>query len=99
VVSTTDFSVAPYIANGLDADEVVQLIFYELIDPSSLTLVCKRFHRFSQDPYVRAHYFLSRYGPTEAMFYALGRGKVITERVLDVRGCLFVSALSPWPRN
>ncbi|KAF9463035.1 hypothetical protein BDZ94DRAFT_648521 [Collybia nuda] len=65
-------------------DEVIQLIFYELIDPTSLTLVCKRFHRFSQDPYVRAHYFLSRYGPTEAMFYALGRGKVLTERVLDI---------------
>ncbi|RDB17847.1 hypothetical protein Hypma_000771 [Hypsizygus marmoreus] len=65
-------------------DEVVQLIFYELIDPGPLTLVSKRFYRFSQDPYVRAHYFLTHYGPAEAMFYALGRGKVLTERVLDI---------------
>lgn len=69
------------------SDEVLQLIFYELIDPSPLTVVSKRLHRFSQDPYVRAHYFLTRYGPTEAMFYALGRGKVLTERVIDVRKC------------
>jgi len=66
-------------------DEVLQLIFYELPDPSALTLVARRFHRFAQDPYVRAHYFLTHYGPTEAMYYALGRGKLITERVLDVR--------------
>ncbi|KDR82830.1 hypothetical protein GALMADRAFT_220831 [Galerina marginata CBS 339.88] len=65
-------------------DEVLQLVFYELPDPSSLTLVSQRFHRFSQDPYVRAHYFLNHYGPVEAMYYALGRGKVVTERVLDI---------------
>ena len=66
------------------SDEVIQLIFYELSDPSPLTFVSQRFYRFSQDPYVRAHYFLIHYGPTEAMYYALGRGKIITERVLDV---------------
>ncbi|KAF8967162.1 hypothetical protein BDZ97DRAFT_570221 [Flammula alnicola] len=65
-------------------DEVLQLIFYELADPSPLTQVSKRFHTFSQDPYVRAHYFLIHYGPLEAMYHALGRGKVITERVLDI---------------
>lgn len=65
-------------------DEVLQLIFYELPDPSALTFVARRFHRFAQDPYVRAHYFLTHYGPTEAMYYALGRGKLITERVLDI---------------
>ncbi|KAF8073689.1 hypothetical protein FPV67DRAFT_1576507 [Lyophyllum atratum] len=65
-------------------DEVIQLIFYELTDPGPLTLVSNRFHHFSQDPYVRAHYFLTHYGPTEAMFYALGRGKILTERVLDI---------------
>ncbi|KAF8798942.1 hypothetical protein BYT27DRAFT_7202672 [Phlegmacium glaucopus] len=65
-------------------DEVIQLIFYELSDPSPLTFVSRRFYRFSKDPYVRAHYFLTHYGPTEAMYYALGRGKIITERVLDI---------------
>ena len=66
------------------SDEVIQLIFYELPDPSTLTLVSQRFYRFSQDPYVRAHYFLIHYGPIEAMYYALGRGRILTERVLDV---------------
>ncbi|GLB38316.1 hypothetical protein LshimejAT787_0501810 [Lyophyllum shimeji] len=66
------------------SDEVIQMVFDELIDPGPLTLVSSRFHRFSQDPYVRAHYFLTHYGPTEAMFYALGRGKILTERVLDI---------------
>ncbi|KAF8903160.1 hypothetical protein CPB84DRAFT_1728604 [Gymnopilus junonius] len=65
-------------------DEILQLIFYELVDPSPLTRVSQRFYRFSQDPYVRAHYFLNHYGPGEAVYYALGRGKVVTERVLDI---------------
>ncbi|KJA21186.1 hypothetical protein HYPSUDRAFT_42305 [Hypholoma sublateritium FD-334 SS-4] len=65
-------------------DEVLQLIFYELADPSPLTQVSKHFHRFSQDPYVRAHYFLVHYGSTEAVYRALGRGKLVTARVLDI---------------
>ncbi|KAG6837627.1 hypothetical protein H0H93_006148 [Arthromyces matolae] len=64
-------------------DEVIQIIFYELLDPGPLAHVNKRFYQFSRDPYVRAHYFLAHYGTTEAMFYALGRGKVLDERVLD----------------
>ena len=71
--------------NLYNKDEVLQLIFYELADPSPLTLVSRRFHRFSQDSYVRAHYFLNHYGSVEAMFYALGRGRILDERVLDVR--------------
>ncbi|KAF6755958.1 hypothetical protein DFP72DRAFT_990005 [Ephemerocybe angulata] len=65
-------------------DEILQLVFYELPDPSPLTLVSRRLYAFSQDPYVRARYFLTHYGPTEAMYYALGRGKVLTERVVDI---------------
>jgi hypothetical protein len=65
-------------------DEVLQLIFFELNDPTHFILVSKRFYKFSQVPYVRAHYFLARYGPIQAMFWALGRGKIITERVIDV---------------
>jgi len=67
------------------ADEILQLIFYELTDPSPLTFVSRRLHHFSQDPYVRAHYFLIHYGPIEAMYHALGRGRVLNDRVLDVR--------------
>lgn len=68
-----------------ETDEVLQLVFYELTDPGPLTLVSRRFHTFSQDPYIRANYFLIYYGPIEAMYYALGRGKLLNERVLDVR--------------
>ncbi|KAJ3507525.1 hypothetical protein NLJ89_g6256 [Agrocybe chaxingu] len=69
---------------SMRADDVLQLIFCELTEPSPLTQVSQHFHRFSQDPYVRAHYFLAHYGPVEAMYYALGRGKILTERVLDI---------------
>ncbi|KAG5221334.1 terpene cyclase [Salix suchowensis] len=65
-------------------DEILQLVFYELNDPTPLTLVSKRFHNFSQDNFIRAHYFLARYGETQALFYALGRGRMLNERVLDV---------------
>ncbi|KAL0579125.1 hypothetical protein V5O48_002857 [Marasmius crinis-equi] len=64
--------------------EVLQLIFYELHEPSSLILASKRFYEFSQDPYFRARYFIARYGSGQAMFHALGRGKVLSERVLDI---------------
>ncbi|KAI0248585.1 hypothetical protein BJV78DRAFT_1332068 [Lactifluus subvellereus] len=66
------------------ADEVLQIIFDEIDHPSSFVIVCKRFNAFSRDPYVRAHYFLSRYGSVQALYWALGRGKLITEQVLDV---------------
>ncbi|KIM65939.1 hypothetical protein SCLCIDRAFT_424862 [Scleroderma citrinum Foug A] len=52
-------------------DEIIELIVYELDDPTALTLTSKRFLRVSQDPYVRAHYFLTRYGHMDAMFWAL----------------------------
>ncbi|OJA08805.1 hypothetical protein AZE42_01300 [Rhizopogon vesiculosus] len=69
-------------------DEVIELIFYELDDPTALTLTSKHFHNLSQDPYVRAHYFLNRYGRMDAMFWALGRGRVMTDKVIDVRHLL-----------
>ncbi|KAH7885344.1 hypothetical protein F5I97DRAFT_1884682 [Phlebopus sp. FC_14] len=65
-------------------DEIIELILYELNDPTALTLTSKRFLRVSQDPYVRAHYFLARFGRMDAMFWALGRGKVLDERVIDI---------------
>ncbi|EGN92146.1 hypothetical protein SERLA73DRAFT_173118 [Serpula lacrymans var. lacrymans S7.3] len=65
-------------------DEVIQLIFYELNDPSALIITSKRFYQLSQDPYVRAHYFLNRYGHIQAMFWALGRGRVVNERVINI---------------
>lgn len=46
--------------------------------------MCRRFNALSRDPYVRAHYFLARYGSVQALYWALGRGKLITEQVLDV---------------
>ncbi|THU87049.1 hypothetical protein K435DRAFT_826523 [Dendrothele bispora CBS 962.96] len=65
-------------------DEILMLIFYELHDPTPFILLSKRFYNFSQDAYTRAHYFLTRYGPAQAMYHALGRGKVVNERVLDI---------------
>ncbi|KIN93376.1 hypothetical protein M404DRAFT_948149 [Pisolithus tinctorius Marx 270] len=65
-------------------DEVIALIIYELEDPTALTLTSKRFLHVSRDPYVRAHYFLSRYGHMDAMFWALGKGKILDERVIDI---------------
>lgn len=65
-------------------DEVIALIIHELEDPTALTLVCKRFHQVSRDPYVRAHYFLARHGRINAMFWALGRGKLLNETVIDI---------------
>jgi len=82
--------------NSQFIDEIIQLIFFELNDPSHLILASKRFLHFSQDPYVRAHYFLSRYGHIQAMYWALGRGKIINERVLDVRLCCVSNVIHLW---
>jgi hypothetical protein len=70
---------------SIGTDEIIQLIFYELQNPTSFTQVSKRFYELSQDPYVRAHYFLERNGQLHAMYWALGRGRVLTDRVIDVR--------------
>ncbi|KAG6336050.1 hypothetical protein ID866_3023 [Astraeus odoratus] len=69
---------------GLSSDEIIEIIIYELDDPTALTLTSKRFLRVSQDPYVRAQYFLTRYGHMDAMFWALGRGKLLSEKVIDI---------------
>ncbi|KAL1748432.1 hypothetical protein HDZ31DRAFT_60417 [Schizophyllum fasciatum] len=66
------------------SDELVQLIFYGLEDPSSFAVTSRRCLALSRDPYVRANYFIARHGPQEALFHALGRGTLLTERVLDV---------------
>lgn len=65
-------------------DEIIQIILNELDDPSSFSILSKRFHQFTQDPYVRSSYFISRYGRIQALFFAMGRGKLINERVIDV---------------
>lgn len=70
--------------SGSFVDELLLLILPSLPDPSPLTLVSKRLYKFSQDPYVRAHYFLARHGPVQAVYHALGHGRIMTERVIDV---------------
>lgn len=65
-------------------DEIIQIILNELNDPTSFSLLSKKFHSFTQDPYVRASYFLARYGRIQALYWALGRGKLMNEKVLDV---------------
>jgi hypothetical protein len=63
-------------------------VLYELDDPTALTLCSKRMYSLSQDPYVRASYFLVRYGTQQALFHALGRGKLLSPAVIDVRALL-----------
>ncbi|OCH86395.1 hypothetical protein OBBRIDRAFT_761400 [Obba rivulosa] len=65
-------------------DEIIQLILNELNDPTNLSLVSKRYYSFTQDPYVRASYFLSRYGRIQAYYWALGRGRLMTNQVIDI---------------
>ncbi|KAF7797419.1 hypothetical protein EIP86_008614 [Pleurotus ostreatoroseus] len=64
-------------------DEILQIILNELDDPSNFSLTSKRLYAFTQDPYVRAMYFLSRYGPIQALYWALGRGRLMTKEVID----------------
>lgn len=85
------------------ADEILQLILNELNNPASFALLSKRHYEFTQDPYVRAMYFLARYGRIQALYWALGRGKLMSERMLDVRApfhrSCFHSSPVPLPRR
>ncbi|KAJ6508787.1 hypothetical protein C8R45DRAFT_968704 [Mycena sanguinolenta] len=65
-------------------DEVLSLIFYQIQDPTALTQVNRRLLLFSQDPYVRASYFIARHPKTEALSAAFTRGKLLTPRVIDI---------------
>lgn len=71
-------------------DEIIMLIICQLGDPGALSMSSKRLHRITKDPYVRSSYFLTRHGPHQAFYWALARGKLVNERVLDV-------TLSPSP--
>ena len=66
------------------SDEIIQLILNELDDPTNFSLVSKRYYIFTQDPYVRSSYFLSRYGRIQALYWALGRGRLMNAKVVDV---------------
>lgn len=66
------------------SDEVLLLIFVQLDDPAALSATSRRFHRISREPYTRALYFITRYGPQYAMYWALGRGKLVDNRMLDI---------------
>ncbi|GBE84947.1 hypothetical protein SCP_0701290 [Sparassis crispa] len=65
-------------------DEIIQIILNELENPTNFSLISKRFYQFTQDPYVRASYFLARYGRIQALYWALGRGKLMNEKVIDI---------------
>ena len=64
--------------------EIIQLILNELDDPTNLSLTSKHLYAFTQDPYVRSSYFLSRYGRIQALYWALGRGRLMNAKVIDV---------------
>lgn len=64
--------------------EILQLILNELDFPAPFTAISKRYYEFSRDPYVRAQYFLAHYGRTQALYWALGSGRLMNERVIDI---------------
>ncbi|KAH9841569.1 uncharacterized protein C8Q71DRAFT_737681 [Rhodofomes roseus] len=65
-------------------DEIIQIILNCLDDPTHFSLVSRRFYAITKDPYVRSSYFLARHGRTYALYYALARGKLLTEKVVDI---------------
>ncbi|TBU28609.1 hypothetical protein BD311DRAFT_694525 [Dichomitus squalens] len=65
-------------------DEILQLILNELNSPAAFAALSKRHYEFGKDPYVRAMYFLARHGHIQALYWALGRGRLLNERVLDI---------------
>lgn len=69
---------------SLKTDDVLLLIFVQLDDPAALSATSKRLHRISKEPYTRALYFITRYGHQYAMYWALGRGKLVDKQMLDV---------------
>ena len=70
---------------GLAPDEILQIIVNELDDPTAFSHLSRKYLAFTRDPYVRASYFLSRYGRIQALYWALGRGRLMNETVIDVR--------------
>ncbi|KIP08106.1 hypothetical protein PHLGIDRAFT_127240 [Phlebiopsis gigantea 11061_1 CR5-6] len=64
-------------------NEIIQLVLNELDDPTNFSLTSKYVYAFTQDPYVRSSYFLSRYGRIQALYWALGRGRLMNARVID----------------
>jgi len=65
-------------------DEIIQIILNSLDDPTSFSLISRRYYAISRDPYVRSSYFLARHGRTYALYYAMGRGKLLNEKVIDI---------------
>ena len=65
-------------------DEILQIILNELDDPTNFSLVNKSIYAFTREPYVRATYFMMRYGKVQALYWALGRGKLVNTAVIDV---------------
>lgn len=66
-------------------DEILQIIINELDDPTNFSLTSKGIYAFTLDPYVRATYFISRYGKIQALYWAFGRPRLMNKRVIDVR--------------
>ncbi|KZV70211.1 hypothetical protein PENSPDRAFT_665250 [Peniophora sp. CONT] len=86
------------------SDEVLQLILNEIAKPSAFVVLNRKLRAFASDAYVRARYFLARHGKAQALFYALGRGDIVTERVIELAVQHYhhghVSFISrPWVRN
>ncbi|KAF7314454.1 hypothetical protein MKEN_00918200 [Mycena kentingensis (nom. inval.)] len=65
-------------------EELIHLVVFELEDPTAFSCTTKRIHRILTQPWVRASFFLVRHGKDQALYHALGRGRLLSPRVLDI---------------
>ncbi|KAF7288556.1 hypothetical protein HMN09_01384700 [Mycena chlorophos] len=81
-----DESLPPVPPNFFDdaPEEVIQLLIFSLHDPSAFSAVNTRLHRIARTPWVVAQYFMQRHGKIEALFHALGRGRLLSPEVLNI---------------
>ncbi|KAJ7069787.1 hypothetical protein C8F01DRAFT_1113994 [Mycena amicta] len=64
--------------------EIIQLIICALPDPNSFSQTNKRIHAISHTNSVIAQYFVMRHGKVQALYHALGRGRLLSPSVLDI---------------
>ncbi|KAF7299024.1 hypothetical protein MIND_00850700 [Mycena indigotica] len=65
-------------------EEILQLLLFSLSDPSAFSQVNRRINSVSRIPWVVAQYFIIRHGKNEALYHALGRGRLLCPSVLNI---------------
>ncbi|CAG8577475.1 28654_t:CDS:1 [Dentiscutata erythropus] len=66
------------------ANELLFKIFTYLHRPAAFSLTCRTLHCVTKDPHARAAYFLRKYGPRLAIFYAIrNHAKIVTKETAE----------------